>query len=121
MKGFKLDQNGDVVITDGKIEMVEDIVLIAQTLRQVIGTNLGEWLFDEDEGIDFYTILTKNPNNDLIQDTIKTAVQHAAEILGVEIETGDFAFEIDKKNRSMTIDFPFTVEGVGSSSVSITL
>lgn len=119
MKGFKLDRSGDVVITDGKIEIVEDIELIAQTVRQVLSTNLGEWLFDEDEGIDFYTILTKNPNYDLIQDTINTAIQHAADILSIELETGDFTFDV--KGRNATISFPLSVAGLGSTMVSVTL
>ena len=81
MKSFKLDQDGDVVIKNNQIEFVEGVQLIAQTVRQVLGTNLGEWFGDEKEGIDFYVILTKNPNYDLIQDTINTAVQQVADSL----------------------------------------
>lgn len=119
MKGFKLDRNGDVVITNGHIEMVEDIELIAQTVRQVVSTHLGEWDFDVDEGIDRYTVLTKNPNYDLIQDTINTGIQHAADVLNVEIETGDFTFNL--LGRELTIEFPFTVTGVGSTIMELTL
>lgn len=119
MKGFKLDQYGDVVITDGKIEMVEGIELVAQTLRHVLGTNLGEWEFEEKEGIDFYAILTKNPNYDLIQDTINTAVRYTEDKLSVEIETGDYGFEVE--GRHLTISLPFSVAGLGDTSVTVTL
>lgn len=120
MKTFKLDQDGDVVILNGQIELVEGVELIAQTVRQELATNIGEWLGDngEDEGIDFSVILTKNPNYDLIQDTINTAVQRVADGLGVELETDNFAFEL--VGRSLTINFSLMADGE-STHISMTL
>ena len=40
MKTFKLDDYGDVVIKNDKIELVEDTELLIQTLKQVLNTNL---------------------------------------------------------------------------------
>ena len=119
MKSFKLDQWGDVVITDNQIELVEGVELIAQTLKQVLGTNLGEWFGDEEEGIDFYVILTKNPNYELIKDTINTAVQKVADSLEVELETDDFTFEVI--GRNLYISFTLTVNGEESTNVEVTL
>ncbi|WP_405381214.1 hypothetical protein [Phascolarctobacterium sp.] len=119
MKTFKLDQNGDVVIKDNKIEYVEGVEIIAQTVRQVLGTNLGEWFNDEEEGIDRYVILTKNPNYDLIQDTINTAVQQVADSLNVKLETDDFTFDL--KGREITVTFLLTVDKTDSTSVEVTL
>lgn len=119
MKSFKLDQYGDIVIKDNKIELVEGIELIAQTLRQVLNTNLGEWFGDKDEGIDFYVILTKNPNYDLVQDTIETAVQKVADSLKIKLETDDFTFNVN--GRNLTIAFTLTVNGEESTSIEVTL
>lgn len=119
MKTFKLDQDGDVVIKDNKIEYVEGIEIIAQTIKQVLGTNLGEWFNDEEEGIDRYVILTKNPNYDLIQDTINTAVQQVADSLEVKLETDDFTF--DKRGRELTITFLLVVNKGESTSIVLTL
>lgn len=60
IKGFLLDNNGDVVIKDGKIAMVEGAELKAQTVKTVLGTNNGEWFGNPDEGISFRNILGKN-------------------------------------------------------------
>ena len=114
MKTFKLDQYGDVVITDNKIELVHDNEMIVQTIKQVLNTNLGEWFTDEEEGIDFSVILTKNPNYDLIQDTINTAVQQVADILSIEIETDNFNFSLE--NRQLHIDFEINVGSTGEST-----
>ena len=118
MKTFKLDQNGDIVIDKNKIVLVEGVELVAQTVKQVIGTNLGEWKKDENEGIDFSVILTKNPNNDLIQDTINTAVQKVADTLEVELETDNFVIETNKRNLSIS----FTVfMGEESTRINVAL
>lgn len=119
MKSFKLDKFGDVVITDNKIELVEGIDLLIQTLKQVLNTNLGEWFNDEDEGIDYHVILTKNPNYELIQDTINTAVQQVADSQDVNLETDNFTFET--KGRDLAITFTLTVNGEDSTTVDITL
>ena len=119
MKTFKLDQFGDVVISNEQIELVEGVELIAQTVKQVISTNLGEWFSDTTEGIDFHVILTKNPNYDLIQDTINTAVQKVADALGVELETDSFTFEV--VGRNLTIAFTLLLHGEESTNVEVTL
>lgn len=119
MKTFKLDSNGDVVINNNQIELVEGLELVVQTLKQVLNTNLGEWFSDEEEGIDYHVILTKNPNYDLIQDTIETAVQQVADSLNVEIETDNFTFEII--GRELTVDFTMTVDGEESAKIEVTL
>ena len=117
MKNFKLDQGGDVVITNKQIELVEGIQLIAQTVRQVLGTNLGEWFGDKKEGIDFYVILAKNPNYDLVQDTINTAVQQVADSLKVELETDNFTFDV--QGRDLTITFTLTTNNNESTEIKV--
>lgn len=119
MKSFKLDQQGDVVIENNQIALVEDVELIAQTVRQVLSTNVGEWFGDAQEGIDFSVILTKNPNYDLVKDTINTAVQQVADSLEVELETDDFTF--DTEGRNLNITFTITVNKGESTEVAVTL
>ena len=119
MKTFKLDQNGDVVIKNNQIELVENMELLVQTLKQVLNTNLGEWFGDEEEGVDYKVILTKNPNYELIQDSINTAAQKVAEMLDLELETDDFTFEVD--GRNLAIAFTITVGGEESTEVKVVL
>lgn len=56
MIGLKIS-NGDLVITNNEIELVEGKELKSQTIQSVLSTNKGEWLFDTEEGIDFQNIL----------------------------------------------------------------
>ena len=72
IKGFLLDSNGDVVIKNSQISMIDGAELTAQTVRTVLGTNNGEWFGNPDEGISFRNILGKN----------RTAVENVATVGG---------------------------------------
>lgn len=119
MKTFKLDTNGDVVISENKIEMVSGVELVMQTLKQVLNTNLAEWFSDEEEGIDYSVILTKNPKSELIHDTVETAVQKVANQLEIEIETDNFNYTIT--GRQIDITFTISLETGESETVSLAL
>lgn len=109
MKNFLLDENGDVVIRDNQIQMVYDKELEMQTVRQVVGTKLGEWFKNKEEGMDFSVLLVKNPNWDLIRDAINTAIKQVDE----DFEIIDFEYEM--VGRKVNITFTY---GSGSASDS---
>lgn len=58
MTGFML-KDGDLSMTNGEIDMVENDELTIQTIQYVLSTNKGEWIFNKNEGIDFGNILGK--------------------------------------------------------------
>lgn len=59
MKGFALNEQGDLVIENGEIQMVHGTELKAQTIKTVLGTQKGEWFPNWEEGIDHNEILGK--------------------------------------------------------------
>lgn len=59
MKGFALDNNGDVIIEKNKIKMIDGVDLINQTVKTALGTNKTEWFLNVGEGIDFNNLLGK--------------------------------------------------------------
>lgn len=74
MKDFMLDENGELVFQKGKIPLVSDKQLKAQKARQVLRTQIGEWEYDKEEGINRYSMLTKNPNDEEIEDNIRSGL-----------------------------------------------
>lgn len=62
MKGFALDESGDVKIMNNDISMVSDNELLIQKIRQVLRTNQGEWWLQPKEGAPVQKILKKAPN-----------------------------------------------------------
>ena len=101
MKGFKIDKNGDVVFSDGQIDMVSGTELERQSMQTVLKTNKGEDIFNSDEGIDFYQILGKS----VTEDKVKTQIQSGINQVNTEFST-DYAIE----------DFTYSVSGRKSTS-----
>lgn len=100
MKGFMLDNNGDIVINKD-IVFVNDLELLRQTIQTVIGTNKGEWWFNKNEGINFNNILIKNPNYDIIRAEI---IDGLSQVDG-NIELQKFSCLLDKNVRKLYINF----------------
>lgn len=112
MKDFLLNEQGDILIENSDIAFIEGNKELCQKIQQMIGTNLGEWFLDESEGIDFRSILTKNPNMDLVRDNIQNALLQIED--GLEIET--FDYEI----RERTMNITFTIKRENGEQVTIT-
>lgn len=98
MKGFMM-KDGDVVIENGVIRMVEGNALLRQTVENVLRTNKGEWEFDKDEGIDFRTILKKRINHDEVREQILQGLQQVDETFTIE----EYSWNID--GRTLNISF----------------
>ena len=102
MKDIKLNDNGDAILQEDNktLVLIEDKELLLQKVRQVLQTKLGEWTYNTDEGIDRYAILTKNPDEDLIEDTILSGLLQVDDTF--RITSFDSYLS---KNRTMIIHF----------------
>lgn len=98
MKDFQLEQ-GDIVIKNKDIMLISEDDLLRQKIEQVLGTNKGEWEFDEEEGIPFSELLTKQLDEDRVEDAIRSALLQVDETLELE------ALEIKKEERTAYIQF----------------
>ena len=74
MKDLKI-VNGDVVISNHDVQLVYDKELTMQKIQLILGTNQGEWLLDENEGINFRVILTKRPSEEEILSTLREGLK----------------------------------------------
>ena len=101
MKGFALDSNGDVIIENNKIKMVDGTELIRQAVQTVLGTNKNEWFLNIDEGIDFNNILGTKKDDEIIRNEIIQGLQQVDGSFVLETFNWDF----DRKHRKLTIHF----------------
>ena len=101
MKGFKLDQRGDIAIENGNFSYVEDIDLTAQTIKTILETNKGEWFHNINEGIDFTFILGKNVTEDMARVQIQNGVRQVDSTLYVD----EFHYYYDPTNRKSIVKF----------------
>lgn len=101
MQGFKLDSNGDVMLENGKISIVSGTDLMAQTLKTVIGTNKGEWFMNDDEGIDFDSVIGKG----ITEDMQRAEIIDACGQVDQNLQLTEFSSETDKKTRAAILAF----------------
>lgn len=98
IKGFAL-KNGDVLIENNEIQMVEGNELLRQTVQSIIETNKGEWFEDWDEGIEFSNILGKGVTEEMVIAEIEDGLQQVDENLNIS------NFEMSVKDRVLTVKF----------------
>lgn len=74
MKDFALDESGDIQIEFGDIVWIRDRPQEIQKIRQVLATKLGEWEYNENEGVDFDAFFSKQTDISRIRETIQNAL-----------------------------------------------
>jgi hypothetical protein len=107
MRAFKLDADGDLDVTNGRMSLVSGREAIRQKLQLGLRTFLGEWFLDVRTGLPYYqSILVKNPNSQSIQNFFKKAILSCDGVVSVDSISTDF----DKTTRHMTISFTAKID-----------
>lgn len=101
MNNFKLDGTGDIVFSQGDLQMVSGKEEVIQSARIVLGTNLNEWFLDPDAGTNVDVFLQVKPNEHLIRETVYTALEQVEQVR--KVERIDIRF--DKDHRMLHIFF----------------
>lgn len=101
IKGFALNAQGDVVIENNEISIVVGESLIQQKVRTVLQTNLKEWFFDWDEGIDFGNLLGKDTNEELAKYEVDRGLRQVDETFTIT----EFTYEANRAARTAKITF----------------
>lgn len=101
MKGFQLDEHGDVLIENNEISIVVGDDLLRQKVWEVLQTNLGEWFFDWDQGINFDNLLGKGTNEDLVRYEIESGLAQVDETLKIT----EFTYTADRTTRTAHVFF----------------
>lgn len=101
MKGFALDDKGDVLIENGVISIVVGDSLLQQKVMTVLRTNLREWFFDWGQGIDFSNLLGKGTSEELARYEVERGL---AQVDSTFVIT-EFAYTLDRPARKATINF----------------
>lgn len=103
MYGFLLDENKDVKIVNGDIQLISGNGLTRQTVECVLGTNKGEWCLNTDEGIRFENMLGKYTNGN--SDVIRSEIEEGLSQVDSSFFITNFRTEHDKSNRKLNVSF----------------
>ena len=98
MKGFALDENGDVMISKD-ISLVMGEELVRQTVETLLHTNKKEWSFNPENGIHLSNFITKNPDPDAIRAEIQNGLYQVDSTLVIT------SFEHHTQGRTLHLAF----------------
>lgn len=106
MKGFAMDENGDLLIENNEISIVTGDSLLRQKVLNVLRTNLREWFFDWDQGIDFDNLLGKDVGEELARYELTRGLEQVDSTFTITA----FAYTADTVERKATITFKAKTE-----------
>lgn len=118
MKGFLLDNSGDIVMTVNEstkrkeIQMIDGNELLKQTVEYVLSTNKGEWAFHENEGINFSNILGKQIDEDIVRSELQQGLSQVDNSFIITF------FEMDLNKLTRKLKVSFTAQNNTSEQVS---
>lgn len=101
MKSLALNEEHDIVVKHGKMQLVEGAELKRQSAECVLNVKKGEWKFDSELGVDFSPILKKNP--DLSNDTLKSILMDGLSQVDESFVIQQITSNYDKQNRKLTV------------------
>lgn len=101
MIGFALDANGDVVIENNEISIVVGDDLLQQKVWTILHTNLKEWFFDWEQGIDFNNLLGKETDGELVRYEIERGLAQVDSTFTIT----DFEYTEDRVARKSKVSF----------------
>ena len=99
---FMLSQQGDVVISEDSLIMLEGNDIYIQAFRQLLQTRLGEYFLNSEEGMDFDVFFGKKEYD---EEEITQALYEVANQLEEFVKFSRIDYKFDKANRKMTIYF----------------
>lgn len=106
MKGFALDEKGDVLIENGAISIVVGDSLLQQKVLTVLRTNLKEWFFDWEQGIDFSNLLGKGTSAELARHEVERGLRQVDSTFAIT----DFSYTADRAARKAMVHFKAQTE-----------
>lgn len=106
MKDIALDENGDILIENNTISIVSGDELLRQKVWTVLRTNLKEWFFDWEQGIDFGNLLGKGVGAELARYEVERGLHQVDSTFTLS----EFAYNVDVSARRATVTFKAKTE-----------
>lgn len=85
MKAFKVNKNGDLIIENGDLVMIDGRDELVQSIDRILTTNKGEWFLSMGYGLDYQAIQGKGKNKESIKLANKEAIFQDERVKEVDI------------------------------------
>ncbi len=86
MKAFKVSYNGDLIIENGDLVIIDGNEELRQSIERILTTNVGEWFLDVGFGLNYREIQGKGKDKESIKLAIAEAIHQEPRIQEVDIK-----------------------------------
>ena len=102
MRSLALDPTtGDLLLTAGRLSLVEGVDAIAQRIQGRLALWAGEWFADTSIGVPFLTFLGAKGGEKLAESSLRRAILTCPGVASLE----SFGFTFDARSRSAVVAF----------------
>lgn len=105
--------NGDLVIENNELVMIDGDEELVQSVQAILGTRKGEFFLDSEHGLSHENILGKPASQELARDDIIEALMQEERVASVP----SISFEDDKSKRKRNVNL--SIEKTDGTQLSI--
>lgn len=105
MKAFKVNSNGDLIIKNGDLVMIEGQEELRQSVERILTTNINEWFLDTEFGLDYSELQGKGKREDGIKLALSEAIYQDPRIKTVDIKNIEIDINRHLKVTGIATDF----------------
>jgi|GEM_PF-3325247 len=99
MQTLKMDEDWDLIINErGRFEFVDPPEKYEQDIKVILKTNLGEYIFNKNMGIDWFSVMNY-PTENNIRDGVKEALRQYEK----PVIINDIVVEKSDKDRTINV------------------
>src|SRR5690625_4585568 len=98
MQSLKLNRDGDLVMRNGDLQLVDNKVELAQTIRTLLQTNKNEWFLNPEMGFEHSVVLGVKA---IDQEELNSALQDVASQINEIDRIENIQVDQDRKTRKV--------------------
>lgn len=118
MKCFGLNNEHDIDIQNGVVQLAEGKELTRQTAECTVNTKKGEWFLNDEMGIDFSALLGKKALQD--EDAIRSAILDGLQQVDPTFTIDTFETSFDRDSRKLSVKVTASTENGNTVELSDT-
>lgn len=123
MTGFALDKNGDIIISNGDIQMAHGAELTRSKIQTILGTKIGEWFFNRTEGTAHGEILNHRWGTPVGvgEEDVKSVILDALLQVDKTFLIKSCQCEFNKSERKLSVSFKATAKSGETVDMTVEL
>lgn len=106
MRNFNLSEDNDLIVKNGRIDIVQNLRALRSRIQSALQTFLGEIQEEKNFGVDYFGVILQNIHPSYKIQEFKSVIESISGVYGVE----DYGYKQDLNKGIIT--FTFTIKSI---------